>query len=161
MLALPPPTQSTIPRDVLLTVTTAGEPIARDEFIVSAETSQHMTSRADWLFNLSPLPAPVNVVSVHGGSPMPAVALGSIRLKRSDCPLDLFLEVHEVLLVPNVALNILSAAQLSGAGAPCLGADERGVMISTEDGVLVARGKKDRSIFVLDAVPQTMMTRWI
>ena len=124
-------------------------PNTQDQWILDSGATCHMCNNESIFTDLQPLPAPLNVM-LGDGQNLQAVGCGKVNLtmnlqqdKKKTCTL------HEVLLVPDLAYNLLSITSVSKRGKVTTFTEMR-CEIRDFKSKLIASGHRDGSLYYLD-----------
>jgi len=122
-----------------------------DRFMLDSGASNHMTSRLDWLEDLTDI-SPVTI-RIGDGTALYGTKSGTVRMIATVDGTERPLKITNVLYVPKISRNLLSFGQLEDKGL-LIKPVNREIHIS-RDGRTLATAQRHRRIYVLNAVHRT------
>ena len=127
----------------------AGDSNARDQWILDSGATCHMCNNEEMFSNLCTLRSPLNV-TLGDGRNLQATGRGNVILmmnlpqgKKENCTL------HDVLLVPDLAYNLLSVTSASKKGKVTTFFETK-CEIRDSKSKLIASGRREGSLYYLD-----------
>lgn len=115
-----------------------------DEWYIDSGASMHMTSRIDWMYNVTE--SSVKNITVANREPLAVNGVGCVNIQLSQ---ENKIQVKNVLFVPGLATNLLSVGAIVKNGYKVT-FNDKGCEVGNSKGEVICSAKLKNSLYVLE-----------